>query len=158
MKTLRIFHQALVLVLFILFGIACNDVEDNKSGHDSSFIDASRVRENIEALGKQFSLEFQNKDSVALANHYASDGMLGSIKGHDNLVSAWNRMIRNASGNGTPNLLFITNSITTDDEYVIELGRARWADTAGNIKREGKYLVVWKKENSEWKIYRDWGL
>jgi len=116
------------------------------------------ARIKIEALVKQFSEEFRNKDSVALADHYLSNGMLGSVKGHDKIVSTWSKMIQNASDKGTPNLLFITNSITTDDEYIIELGVAQWADENGNVKSEGKYLVVYKQEGGELKLYRDWGL
>lgn len=158
MKTLRIAGQALCVVLFVLLGNSCYDAKQTKSTEETGFIDALKVRDKIESLGKQFSQEFRNKDSVALANFYMSDGMLGSVKGRDNLVSTFNKMIQNAAENGTPNLLFITNSITTDDEYVIELGIAQWADDDGNVKRKGKYLVVWKQEGNEWKMYRDWGL
>ncbi len=155
MNTLRIARQITAVVVIMLLGHACAPNDEAESNQTAGFIDSSSVRTTIEALGSQFSEAFRNQDSVALANFYASDGMLGSVKGHDNLVSAFHRMISNAS---EPELLFKTNSITTDDEYIIELGIAQWADNQGNVKSEGKYLVVWKQEDGEWKMYRDWGL
>ena len=123
----------------------------------NEFIDPEKVRPEIEALGKQFSEEFLNKDSVALANHYLPDAMIGSIKGHDKILSAWNRMIQNATAKDNPNLLFETTSIATDEENVVELGNMHWADVDGNVKSTGKYVVIWRLVDGEWKIYRDWG-
>lgn len=157
MKSHNTFCRLASIMIFMLIGISCGNKE-TESIQKEGFIDTSEARIQIEALGKQFSDEFRNKDSVALANHYSPDGMLGSVKGHDNIVSTWNKMIQNASDKGTPNLLFKPNSITTDDEYIIELGVARWADQNGNVKSEGKYLVVYKREGGELKLYRDWGL
>ena len=122
------------------------------------FIDINLVQPIIEDLGRQFTAEFRSMDSIALANHYTSDGMLGSIKGRENLISAWNRMIQSGIKNGTPNLLFVTNSLATDDEFIVELGKFEFVDDNGVTKNQGKYVVVWKQENGEWKIYRDNGL
>lgn len=144
--------------LFILFSSAGLQAQAVGSAQPPSFIDADYARQAVEAVGRQFSEDIWNKDSMALAGHYAADGMLGSIKGRDNLVSAWSRMIRNGTEQGIPRLLFVTNSITTDEEFIIELGKAQWADENGNVKSESKYLVVWKNEGGEWKIYRDWML
>jgi len=157
MKSLKVVCQIISVVIFVLIVNSCGNKE-TELNQKTGFIDVSRARVQIEALGKQFSDEFSNKDSIALANHYLSNGMLGSVEGRDNIVSTWNKIIQNASDKGTPNLLFITNSVTTDDEYIIELGVAQWTDENGNVKSEGKYLVVWKQKDGEWKIYRDWGL
>jgi len=157
LKSRKIISVIMSVVIFILIGNSCIHKE-TESNQETGYIDVARARAQVEALAKQFSNEFKNKDSIALANHYLSDGMLGSVKGRDNIVSAWSRMIQNASDRGTPNLLFITNSITTDDEFIIELGVARWTDQDGNVKSEGKYLVVYKQVGDELKLYRDWGL
>ena len=155
----RTTRQSLSVILLLLYCNSCNNAAETDSDQNTSFINGSEARSTVEALGRRFSEAFLNKDSLALAKFYASDGMLGTVKGHDNLVSAFDRMIRNASENGTPGLLFATTSVTTDDEYIIELGNAQWADSNGSVKRDGgKYLVVWKQEGNGWKIYRDWGL
>lgn len=139
-----------LLVFFTLLKLS-------SSAQKSEFIDPVKVRPEIEALGKQFSEEFKNKDSIALANHYLPDAMLGSTKGNDKILSAWNRMIQHAIKKGTPNLLFETTSIATDEENVVELGNILWTDIEGNVKSTAKYVVIWRLVDGEWKIYRDWG-
>ena len=158
MKLLRIASLSFWVAVLILSGSSCNNTGKSGTGQKESFIDVTKARPEIEAVNKQFSEDFKNKDSVALANHYASDGMLGSVRGKDKLVSTWHRMIQNALKNGTPDFLFTTSSLASDDEYVVELGKYRFVDQDGNIKDHGKYVVVWKKEGGEWKIYRDNGL
>jgi len=152
-------HKIVGLFLVISF-LACSSsfAQETKPDQKSNFIDASEARIKVEALGKQFSDEFRNKDSVALANHYLPDGMLGSVKGRDNILSTWHRMIQNGEAKGTPNLFFVAKSVTTDEEFIIELGVAQWADKDGTVKSEGKYLVVYKQVDGELKLYRDWGL
>lgn len=158
MKTLSIVSLSLWVVLMMLSGNSCNNAEKSGTGQKSSFIDISKAQQQIEAIDKKFSEDFRNMDSVALANYYASDGTLGSVKGKDNLVAAFGKMIRNGIKNGTPELLFITNDLAGDDEYIVELGIYQFVDKEGNIKNQGKYVVVWKQEGGEWKIYRDNGL
>jgi ketosteroid isomerase-like protein len=41
---------------------------------------------------------------------------------------------------------------------LIELGTVETMDMDNNLKSTGKYLVVWKQEDGEWKIYRDIGM
>jgi len=138
--------------------VSCTSGENANNTKTTAVIDIEKARAEIEALGKQFSEDFANRDSVALANHYASDGRLGSIKGKENLISTWGRYIRDAIEDGTPHVRYITNALTSDDEYVVELGEYQYLDEGGSVKGKGKYVVVWKKEDGEWKIYRDNGL
>ena len=158
MKTLKIASRSLWVALLMFSGNSCNNAEKPGTRQQTSFIDVVQTRKEIEALDRQFSEDFRNKDSVALANYYASDGMLGAVKGNDNIVSAFGKMISYGIKNGTPDLLFTTNSLATDDEFVVELGSYRFVDKDGNMKSQGKYVVVWKQEDGEWKIYRDNGL
>jgi len=67
-------------------------------------------------------------------------------------------MIRNGIKEGTPNLIFTTNSLSTDGEFLVELGIYQSKNNEGIVKLSGKYLVVWKQEEGEWKMYRDIGL
>lgn len=85
----------------------------------------------------QFSEDFKNGDSLALAAHYAIDGTFGSIKGTD-LISAWGGMIRNAVENGTPNVKFTINSLFSYGEYLVELGGFKFIDNDDNVKSQGK--------------------
>ena len=148
----------LAVIAGLLFTVAsCQKQEASEGGSLTHKIDMVQAREIIKRNVAQFSEDFRDGDSLALAAHYAVDGSLGSIKGKD-LVSAWGGMIRSAVKDGTPNMNFKTNSLASDGEFIVELGVYEFTDNENIVKNQGKYLVVWKQENGNWKMYRDIGL
>lgn len=148
----------IVLLLLVFLGNACKNDQTTIIESESTGLDLIKVRGQIQELDDQFSEDFRNADSVALAEHYSSDGTFGSIKGKDNLISAWGKAIRYANENGTPDVLFKINAVSSDGEFVVEMGSFEFADIDGNVKSSGKYLVVRKMEDGQWKMYRDIGL
>ena len=144
------------LTVIILF-TGCQKQQNTDTNSLSEKIDVNKIRKVIEGIDKQFSKDFYNGDSVALTNHYSSDARFGSLKSKD-ILSAWGRMIRNSIKDNARNLLFTTTAFTGDSVYMVELGIYEERDDKNNLKNKGRYLVVWKQENGEWKIYRDIGL
>ncbi len=67
-------------------------------------------------------------------------------------------MVRNSIKDNTRTLLFTTTAFTGDSVYMVELGIYEERDDNNNMKNKGRYLVVWKQEDGELKIYRDIGL
>lgn len=145
------------LLITLLFLSGCRQQQNNNTDSLSGRIDIAKARTKIEGIDKQFSRDFYNGDSVALANYYSSDAKLGSLQGKD-ILAFWGRTIRNSIKDSTRNLLFTTTAFTGDSDYVVELGIFEERDDKNNLKNSGKYLVVWKQENGQWKIYRDIGL
>lgn len=152
-------HYSLLLCsLPLIWSIsACNPQENSSANEKTSRIDIGQVRAEIEKADKAFSQAFKDRDSVAVANFYASDGAFGSISGHEQLASTWGSMIRTAVKDSTSDLNFEISSLMSDDQYVVELGRYQMVGE-GKIQNEGKYVVAWKQEDGTWKIYRDVGL
>ena len=146
-----------VFIITLTFFTGCQQQQNSKTSSVSEEVDLQKVRSTIEVLDKQFSKDFYNGDSVALANYYSSDAKFGSLKGKE-ILSAWGKMIRNSIKENTRNLLFITTAFTGDSVYMVELGIYEERDNKNNLKNKGRYLVVWKQENGGWKIYRDIGL
>lgn len=120
-------------------------------------IDMQRARVLIENADQQFSKDYKEGDSLALAAHYAKDAEFGSLKGEE-ILAYWGKSIRNSIKNNARNLIFTTSSLTNDGEFIIELGTYELKDDQDVLKGTGKYLVVWKQEDGKWKIYRDIGL
>ena len=120
-------------------------------------IDMKKAAGMIDSLGRQFSQYFLNGDSVALYKMYAKDAMFETLKG-DQILAAWGKEIRSSIKDDARNLLFTTTSLSTDGEFLVELGIYEIKDGKGNSKDKGKYLVVWKQEDGNWKLYRDMGL
>lgn len=158
MKNTKAIISLCPLILIILcMSLSCSEKKKMAPESQDNGIDMVQARKEIENNVKQFSEDFKNADSLALAGHYASDGTFGSIK-KDDLDSAWGSMIRNAVKRGTPEVRFTTNSLFSDGEYLVEIGLYEFLDKDKQVKSEGKYLVVWKQEDGSWKMYRDIGL
>lgn len=154
-KMLKNIIPLLIIVAAVFAG--CRSQQNKAVNSESENVELQKTRAIIESIDKQFSVDYYNGDSVALANYYSSDAKLGSLKGKE-ILSFWGRAIRNSVKDNTRNLLFTTTAFTEDSDYVVELGIYEERDDKNNLKNKGKYLVVWKQENGEWKIYRDMGL
>ena len=129
----------------------------NGQNSGSETIDLQKARIIIDSLDKQFALHFYNGDSISLYNMYAKGASLGNKRGNEILLS-WGRQIRNSIRNDTRTIIYTTTSLSTDSEFLVELGAYEFRDSKGNSKYKGKYLVVWKQEDGNWKLYRDIGL
>ena len=149
------------LLLFLAFAMlptlvsSQNDTNSNKK--ESAKIDLVEARIIVDKFDKEFSKHYFEGDSIALYNMYAKDATFGPLKG-DDILKSWGRSIRNSIKNDTRIFIFKPILLTTDDEFLFEVGKYESIDSNGNLKGEGKYLMVLKQENGEWKIYRDMGL
>ena len=122
----RIITMGLLLLMFLVN--SCKNETSAKIESEPSAIDLVKVRDLLQELDNQFAESFNNGDSVAIAEHYTIDGTFGSIKGKENLVSAWGNAIRRANENGT-NLKFTISSVSSHGEFLVEIGSAESSDT-----------------------------
>jgi len=74
------------------------------------------------------------------------------IKGKD-IVSFWGGVCRS----NTRDWAFTTTDLRGDENFLIETGAYEIKDANKKLADRGKYVVVWKKQNGEWKLYRDIG-
>ena len=141
----------LCLSLIITFSIT------NGQNSGSETFDLQKARIIIDSLDKKFAQHFFNGDSISLYNMYAKGASLGNKSGKQILLS-WGQQIRNSIKNDTRTIIYTTTSLSTDSEFLVELGTYDFRDSNGNSKYKGKYLVVWKQEDGNWKLYRDMSL
>ncbi len=111
----------------------------------------------IDSVKKKFTEQVRNGDSVALAAHYHPGAELlfahsEPIKGNG-IPSAWGGLIRM----GVKEFTFTTTDITGSGDLLVETGSYEMKTANQVIIDKGKYLVVWKQQNGEWKLYRDMG-
>jgi ketosteroid isomerase-like protein len=157
MQKRNLITRSSLILFFLLFSSSAVLSQTTKTDSELSAGEIQKARSVIENIGKQFSEDYLNGDSLALASYYAKDAQFGSLKGKD-ILSYWGRSVRNSIKNNKRHLIFTTVAVTGDHEFLVELGTFEIKDDNNNLKNRGKYLVVWKKENGEWKIYRDIGL
>ena len=56
---------------------------------------------------------------------------------------------------GVKNVSLETVSADPAGDKIIETGRYKLSGADGTTIDAGKYIVVWKKEKGDWKLYRD---
>jgi ketosteroid isomerase-like protein len=153
-------HSITKSILFSICMLCCNTIIKAQSTENISVtspIDIEKARAVIANRDKQFSKYLFNGDSLALVNMYTKDAQLGTSKGPE-IQSALGRWVRSSIKDDTRNVTFTTTSLTSEGEFLIEIGSAETKDSFNILKYKGKYLVVWKQEEGEWKLYRDIGL
>jgi len=119
--------------------------------------DMQKAKSFIDSVNTKFSQQLRDGDSVALASNYWPDAELllsnsEPIKGKD-IMSAWGATIRM----GINDMKFTTTDIAGDANFLIETGSYEMKDGNKTLIDRGKYVVVWKQQNGEWKLYRDMG-
>jgi len=143
-----------------IFMVACNNPSaDNNTNSaaktDSTSFDMSKAKSVIADINEKFSEELRKGDSVGLASHYASDALVMPPNSEpapkDKIVSAWGGAIRM----GVKDAKLITDDVTGNAEVLVETGRYEMYGDNNKLLDKGKYVVIWKPENGEWKLYRD---
>jgi ketosteroid isomerase-like protein len=144
---------SLFLIAVILISIGCQQQTTDTKPVSEEF-NMQEAKSFIDSINTKFSEEIQNGDSMALASHYATDAAIllpksEPIKGKD-ILSAWGSMLRA----GTEETTFQTIDLIGSNDFLIETGYISTKGSDNSIYKS-KYLVVWKKQNGEWKLYRD---
>jgi ketosteroid isomerase-like protein len=144
-------------LMLAIFFVACNDTAttDKTTVKDSTGNDAANVEEFIKNEGSKFDEEMKRGDSNALAAHYASDAIVmppnsDRVKGKD-IVGLWGGAIRMGVKGMTLNMADISGG---GDVYT-ETGTFEMTGVDNKTIDKGNYVTVWKKDNGNWKIYRD---
>ena len=145
--------QRTVLYIWLIFSYSASFGQ----GVQHAKIDLQRASVIIDSLDRKFAKYYFDGDSLALYAMYTKDAALGASNGIE-ILATLGSMIRNSIENNSRNIEFTTTSLTSDSEFLIEVGLAQIKDDKHNLKGKFKYLVVWKQENGDWKLYRDVGL
>lgn len=115
-----------------------------------------KIREFIVANHKAYGENFAKGDAFQFAKHYASDGCIfptnfPKMCGKD----AINAFFDGAYKMGVRFIKLTANEVMGSSEFVIETGNYElFVDNNISIDM-GKFIVIWKQENGEWKMYRD---
>ena len=148
---------SLFVPLFLISTAVPSRAQTKVDETDSTTVNVQTMRTVFEEIDRQFARDIAAGDSAAVAAHYTKDARLGSLHGNE-ILSFWGRYIRRSKEQNTRNIRYIITGLSGDGEYFVELGRYEILDNSDTVLSKGKYVVVWKQENGEWKIYRDIGL
>lgn len=141
-------------LLVLATGILLTSMNLNKVGKN----DLDDARKAIAASNAVYFQSFVENDPAIFINRYADDAVILAPNGPAlSGKAAGLKFFRKAYDEiGLRNGKFITTAVYGDGtEYVTEEGLWQSFDAKGKMFDDGKFLVLWKKTQKGWKMFRD---
>ncbi len=152
MKKIRLLTSSFLTVCILISG--CSNADKSKADEKSAF-DLTTVKKEIEDSNRQFADLFVKGDSVGVANLYTTDAKFmdagaPSVVGRPAIQSTMAGFIKS----GLTKVDFKTTDVFGCDTLVAEEGLLKLYVKDQTVADE-KYIVLWKREDGKWKIFRD---
>jgi len=118
--------------------------------------DGGEIKEVIAKLNQQFVSCLAKDDASGVSNMYAKDAALLApnmpiVKGRENIAGVFRHMVEG----GMTQMTLTTVSVWSAGSIVAEEGVYTLKSKNGQARDTGKYIVLWKQEGGQWRIYRD---
>jgi ketosteroid isomerase-like protein len=115
-----------------------------------------KIKQVIEANHIAYGENFAKGNATQFAKHYAKDGCIfptnfPKMCGTD----AINTFFDGAYKMGVRYIKLTANEVLGGPELVVETGNYELFVENNISIDKGKFIVIWKQENGEWKMYRD---
>lgn len=153
MKSIFSFFAIIILLI-----TSCNTASENKAadGTATSSFNLDSVKAAITSSNQLFADAFVKGDSTLLIDRYASDGCLlpadmHTLCGHQEIATFY----RGAYEMGVRNVKLNTTQLYGEGDYVTEEGTYEIFAAENKFIDKGKFLVLWKKTDAGWKMFRD---
>jgi uncharacterized protein (TIGR02246 family) len=136
-----------IIVSSLLFA-SCNKADKSPA------FDLATAKKEIEEADRNFVDLLKKRDSVGLANCYTKDAkFMGpngpAVSGRENIQKSQKPFVESGI------ILDIASTDVWGDESMLA-EEGTWAMSIGGQQLDkGKYIVLWKKEDGKWKIFRD---
>ena len=146
MKMEQIKVPVVAMLLALLFS-ACVSVSASNDN----------LKAEIVAANKSFMTNFERGDATAMANLYTEDGSLmptnsDFVNGKEAISAVWQSVFDAGLKQATLETLEV-EGLGGDTLY--EVGKYTLFLENGKVADSGKYIVIWKMDNGQWKLYRD---
>ena len=124
-------------------------------GAGSMMHDMDAVKKEIAANNVLFDQAINTVDSAAMVSLYHSEAKIYPQGMNEIMREQMGGMTRMLSGMGIKNAVLTTSEVIGSGDVVVETGTFQMKGENNAVVDTGKYIVVWKKEDGKWKIYRD---
>jgi uncharacterized protein (TIGR02246 family) len=116
----------------------------------------ANARAAIEAANQQFTAAFAKGDAVALAGMYTTDAIAfppnsDVAKGRVAIQMIWGSAI----AGGIKGVTLTTTEVEAHGDSAHEVGNYEMKVDGGKVVDRGKYIVIWKREQGQWRLHRD---
>ena len=154
---MKSFFSSLAITALLI--ISCNTSTETKPAEivAAPSVNLDSVKAAIASSNQLFANAFIKADSSLLIDRYASDGCIfapnmPAICGSQGIAgfyrAAYDQM-------GVRNIGLTTTQVYGSGDYVTEEGTYELFAAENKSMDKGKFLVLWKKTDAGWKMYRD---
>lgn len=155
------FYLTMIGGLIILFSFTgCDnkhneeEAKETKAKPEPTF-SLTEAKQEIVDANKQYSAFFESKDSVGLANLYTQDAKFmmdgaPSITGRKNIQSIMSELMNSSISR----VDLKTVDVWGNKNLLVEEGEVSLFEGDKEVDH-GKYLVLWKKIDGKWHLFRD---
>ncbi len=117
---------------------------------------ATEISEAIKAANDQFMTVFKKGDAEGIANLYTENGQVlppnsGFLTGKDAIQAVWQSIF----DMGVKEIKLDIVELDEQGDTAIEISNFTLYDEQGQEVNQGKYIVIWKLQNGQWKLHRD---
>jgi ketosteroid isomerase-like protein len=149
----------IIILIAVVFLLSCNNtakdtttVKDSTSKEFDMGDAKKKIRENVD----RFEQQIKNVDSAGMASTYTADAWVmppngDVVKGND-IAGFWGSAVRMM---GVKEAKINTDDVAGNEDILVETGNYELLGADKKILDKGKFLAAWKKENGEWKMFRD---
>ena len=115
-----------------------------------------QVRDEIAARNEAFMAYFAAGDSRGISQLYTEDGLV-MPPNSENLVgrAAIAQMWQGAMDAGVASVKLEISEVHDAEQFVYEVSKYQMLSKDEQVIDHGKYIIVWKKVDDVWFIYRD---
>ncbi len=117
---------------------------------------ADDVRSEIEAANKAFEAAVSRSDGPGVAALYTDNAQLlpaesDFVTGTEAIGQFWQA----AFDSGIKGVSLVTLEVENHGDTAYEVGKLELRGADGKVLDRAKYVVIWKKEGTTWKLHRD---
>ncbi len=117
---------------------------------------ADDVRSEIEAANKTLEAAVSRSDGPGVAALYTDNAQLlpaesDFVTGTEAIGQFWQA----AFDSGIKGVSLVTLEVENHGDTAYEVGRLELRGADGKVLDRAKYVVIWKKEGTTWKLHRD---
>jgi len=135
--------------------MSCNNTPENLKLKEQQLSSAEAYK-TVKQQQQLFMDLFKKRDSTGVAGLYTADAKVmnagqPAAEGRDNIIRFFGSIFKTR-----PLIITVkTISVWNSKNMIVEEGKWIMADKDGKAYDHGKYLILWKMENSTWKKFRD---
>src|SRR4051794_38390872 len=116
----------------------------------------TNISNDIRTANDAFEKNFRQGNAAGIAELYTNDGMLlpaGSdfVQGKDAIRDFW----QGAMSMGIKEAKLDILEVDLQGNTAIERGQYQLKGAGSEVMDQGKYIVIWKQEQGQWKLHRD---